>query len=59
MVVLQSVVITVVPLCLAHIVGGITIPLLFAMCGRAVEQKNVGELMVVDYERIYGVTFLI
>ena len=59
MVVLQSVVITVVPLCLAHIVGGITIQLLFAMCGREEKKKNVGELMVVDYERIYGVTFLI
>ena len=34
--VLQSVVITVVPLCLAHIVGEITIPPSFAMCGQVV-----------------------
>ena len=36
----QSVVITVVPLYQAHIVGGITIPQLFAMCGQVVAIRN-------------------
>lgn len=57
MVVSQSVVITVVPPCLAHIVGGITIPLSFAMCGRVVAQRNVGELMVADADNM-RITFI-
>lgn len=40
---LQSVVIIVPLPCLAHIAGVTTIPLLFAMCGQAVAQRNVGE----------------
>lgn len=40
MVVLQSVVIIVVPPCLAHIVGGTMILPLFAMCGRVADIRN-------------------
>lgn len=48
----QSVVITVLPPFLDRIVGGTIILLSFAMCGRAAEQRNVGELMVADADNM-------
>ncbi len=49
---LQSAVITVLPQFLDRIVGGTIILLSFAMCGRAAEQRNVGELMVADADNM-------